>query len=76
MLQKGDVSPEKQREYIDVIGDEAGRLAKLATNVLNLSKVENQSILSDITQFNLSEQIRDCLLLLEKIGAPKSLTSK
>lgn len=73
MLQKGDVSPEKQREYIDVIGDEAGRLAKLATNVLNLSKVENQSILSDITQFNLSEQIRDCLLLLEKNWSAKKL---
>jgi len=33
--------------------------------VLNLTKVENQTILTDVTRFNLSEQIRSCILLLE-----------
>ena len=37
----------------------------MATNVLNLTKVENQTILTDVTTYNLSEQIRSCILLLE-----------
>ena len=36
----------------------------MATNVLDMTKVENQTILTDVTRFNLSEQIRGCLLLL------------
>lgn len=30
----------------------------MATNMLNLTKVENQTILTDVTRYNLSEQIR------------------
>ena len=41
------------------------RLADMATKVLDLTKVENQNILTDISIFNLSEQIRNCILLLE-----------
>ena len=36
----------------------------MATNVLDMTKVENQTILTDVTRFNLSEQIRGSLLLL------------
>lgn len=49
------------------------RLSYMATNVLNLTKVENQSILSDISEFNLSEQIRSCMLLLENKWAKRDL---
>lgn len=41
------------------------RLSALATNVLNLSRIENQTILGPKSRFNLSEQIRSCILLLE-----------
>ncbi len=47
----------------------------MATNVLNLNKIEKQTILSNITSFNLSEQIRNCLLLLEKKWSNKNLKS-
>ena len=30
----------------------------MATNMLNLTKVENQTLLTDVTRYNLSEQIR------------------
>ena len=73
MLQKGNVPPEKQAEYLGVISAESDRLCSLATNVLNLTKVENQSILSGVAKFNLSEQIRNCLLLLEKKWSAKNL---
>lgn len=73
MLQKGNVAPEKQKEYLGVIAAESDRLCSLATNVLNLTKVEKQNILSNVSKFNLSEQIRDCILLLEKKWSAKNL---
>ena len=60
-------------EYLQIIETESSRLADMATNVLNLNKIEKQTILSNITSFNLSEQIRNCLLLLEKKWSNKNL---
>ena len=74
LLLEGNLSPEEQREYLKVISDESHRLSAMATNVLNLTRVENQSILTDVTRFNLSEQIRNCLLLLENKWSEKDLT--
>jgi len=45
----------------------------MATNVLKLMKVENQTILSNVTKFNLSEQIRNCILLMENKWSKKNL---
>ena len=77
ILQKDEAShaltPEQRRAYLEVIADESDRLANMATNVLNLSKVENQQILTDVTEFNLSEQLRRCILLLEKDWTRKGL---
>ena len=49
------------------------RLSALATNVLNLSRIENQTILGPKSLFNLSEQIRSCILLLERKWNAKHL---
>ncbi len=72
-LQAGGLSEEEQREYIDIIASESDRLAKMATNVLLLSKLENQQIVTDQTAFDLDEQIRRCLLLLEKQWSAKDI---
>lgn len=73
LLNRGNLTPEQQREYLAVIEEESLRLSYMATNVLNLSRVENQAILTDVTEFNLSEQIRSCVLLLENKWAQKNL---
>ena len=73
LLKRGNLTEEQKAEYIDVIEEESLRLSALATNVLNLSKVENQTILRDVTSFNLSEQIRACVLLLENKWSKKNL---
>ena len=65
-LRAGGLTPEEEREYIRIIADESDRLAKMATNILLLSKLENQVIVTEKTEFYLDEQIRTCLLLLEK----------
>ena len=74
LLQKGNLSAEKQQEYLDIIVSESTRLAAMATNVLNLTKIENQNILSRIESFNLSEQLRTCILLLSDKWEEKQLT--
>lgn len=73
LMKSEKVPPEKMRKYLDVIEEEANRLAEMTTNMLNLSKIEKQEILTDCKQFNLSEQIRSCVLLLEKKWAQKKL---
>lgn len=73
MLKKDNLSEEQRKEYLDIIEEEAKRLADMATNVLNMTKVENQTILTDISKFNLSEQIRSSVLLLEEKWIKKNL---
>ena len=64
LLKRGNLTPEQQREYLDIIEMESLRLAAMATNVLDMTRVENQTILSNIVRFNLSEQLRSCVLML------------
>ncbi len=73
LLKRGDLTDEQRNEYLTIIEKESLRLADMATNVLNLTKVENQTILSDVSTFNLSEQIRSCFLLLENKWSQRQL---
>ena len=73
LLRRGDLPEEEKEQYLAAIEEESMRLAYMATNVLNLTKVENQTILTDVTVFNLSEQLRSCLLLLEAKWSQKEI---
>ena len=75
LLNSEDISEEKRKEYLKIIEEEASRLSTMTTNVLMLSKIENQSILYDKKEFNLSEEIRTCVLLLENKWMKKNLES-
>lgn len=65
ILENADLSEEERMQYVTAIKEESWRLASMATSVLELTKVENQSILTDVSRFNVSEQIRSALVLLE-----------
>lgn len=73
LLMDENVGDENKAEYIRIISDEAHRLSDMATNVLNLTKIENQVILTDVERFNLSEQLRGSILLLENKWTEKQL---
>lgn len=64
LLKRGNLNQQQKEEFLDIIEEESLRLSQMATNVLNLTKVENQTVLTDISYFNLSEQIRSSILLL------------
>lgn len=73
LLRKGNLSLAEQTEYLKIIEEESLRLSAMATKVLELTQVENQAILTDIAPYNLSEQIRGCIVLLEDKWSQKHL---
>jgi signal transduction histidine kinase len=73
LLKRGNLTEEEKTEYLDIIEEESLRLSAMATNVLNMSKIENQTILTNTSTYNLSEQIRSCVLLLEKRWTSKNI---
>ena len=73
MLKRDDLTQDEKNEYLDIIITESERLTELATNVLNLSKIEKQSILTDKTHYNVSEQIRRVIALLDKKWSDKHM---
>ncbi len=73
LLKRGNLTPEEQKEYIGVIEEESGRLSNMATGILQLSKIENQNVIGSRHRYNLSEQLRNCVLLLEKKWTEKGL---
>ena len=73
LLEEGDLSEEEKTEYLNVIEEESLRLSQMATNVLNLTKVENQTILPEIGKVDISEQLRTCVLMLERKWEKKNI---
>lgn len=72
LLKREDLTSQ-QAEYVKIIEEEALRLSQMATNVLDLTRVENQTILTDVASYNLSEQLRSCILLLSSKWEKKDI---
>ncbi len=73
LLKKDHLTPEERHEYIDIIISESDRLAALSTNILNLSKIENQATLFHTQLSRIDEQLRQTILLLEPKWSKKQL---
>lgn len=73
LLKEEDLTREERNEYLDIIISESDRLSVLSTNVLNLSKIENQAIITEESLFDLSEQIRRVILMMEPKWVEKKL---
>ncbi len=73
LLQKKDLSEEERREYAKAITESARRLASMITNILKLSKLENQQIFPKSEGYDLSEQLCTCLLQFEQVWEQKSI---
>lgn len=64
LLKDKDIDDEHYDEYVDIIIEETGRLSRLSSNLLKLSRLENQAIPDMEGQFSLDEQLRRCILIL------------
>lgn len=65
MLRKSGISEDERNEYLDIIISESERLSSLSSNVLTLTKLEGQAIISDKSSVNISEQIRLAIAMLD-----------
>ena len=73
LLKKGKLSEEQKAEYIDIIEKESLRLSRMANNVLLLTDMEHKDRPNELSSYNLSEQLRHCILLLENKWTAKHL---
>ena len=73
MLQRPGITQEERTEYAKAIDLAAKRLAQLITNILKLNKLENQQIYPKFKEFDLGEQLCQCLLQFEDIWEAKNL---
>lgn len=73
LLQSTDNIDEVENEYIEKILFNTKRLSSLVSNILLLSKIENQSIQTHQERFGMDEQIRESIVALEAAWAPKDI---
>lgn len=73
LLLEKDISTSEQRQYLEIIVEESARLSKLASNTILLSKLSSQQIVTDTERYDLSEQIRQCSIILSKEWLDKKI---
>ena len=73
LLQEPSLTEEDRNEYIRIIMDSTKQLSSMAGNILMLSRLEKQEIVTGKTLFKLDEQIRQSLLMLEPLWENKYL---
>lgn len=74
LLEDEEMPVEERREYLQIISSEARRLASLSSQILALSRVEAQVILTQTAPFNLTEQLRQSALMVEQKWAAKGVS--
>lgn len=73
LLQGCDSTDSEQQEYVEKILFNTRRLSTLVSNILLLSKVENQSIPTHRARYALDEQVREAIVSLESAWEPKEI---
>lgn len=73
MLQSPNLTEEQRLEYAKAITSQTKKLSNLITNILKLNRLENQQIYPDKKEYNLTEQVCECLLGFEQAWEEKEL---
>ena len=67
LLQTPNLSEEKRIEYAKGVTDGSRRLSDMMVNILKLNRLENQQIYPQALEFDLGEQLCQCLLQYENV---------
>lgn len=73
LLQAPELSAEERMEYAGGVTDGARRMADMMTNILKLNRLENQQIFPNSTEFDVGEQLCECLLQYEGAWEEKDI---
>ncbi len=66
LLESNDLSDEERMEYIGIIEEKSLGLSKLVNDILELARLEHQSSALSKELFSIDEQIRKCVISMEK----------
>lgn len=73
LLQGDNISDDKRVEYAKAIQDSSKKMTELITNILKLNQLENQNIPTEMKNYDLYEQLCECLLNFENEWEEKSI---
>lgn len=67
LLQAEEITDEERIEYARGVTDASRRMADMMTNILKLNRLENQQIFPQPKEYDLGEQLCECLLQYESV---------
>lgn len=73
LLQMPELSEENRMEYALGVAEGSRRLADMMTNILKLNRLEKQQIYPKTEEYDLGEQLRECLLQFENVWEEKEI---
>ena len=73
LLQMPDLAENKRIEYAKGVAEGARRLADMMTNILKLNRLEKQQIFPKTEEYDLGEQLCECLLQFENVWEEKNI---
>lgn len=66
ILLEGGLTPEEEQEYLELVNKESLRLSRLCENMLSISRLDHQQIVSKNDRVRVDEQIRKCIIMLSE----------
>lgn len=72
LLAEGTLNQEDSKEYLSILNDESIRLSRLCSNMLELSRLDNQKIPQKQEPIQIAEQIRKTIILLNEKWTEKT----
>ena len=73
LLSDPKITEEQQNQYFDYLKEATRELSSLVDNVLKLSRLQSQNIISQPQNFYLDEQLRRAVLMFERQWSEKNL---
>ncbi|WP_225744863.1 sensor histidine kinase KdpD [Marinilactibacillus sp. Marseille-P9653] len=73
LLLEDELDFDQQREYLNIIVEEASRLSDMTSTTILLSQLNTQEIVRDKKQYALDEQLRKCVILFLNEAANKNI---
>lgn len=73
LLEDDKLTNEERKHYLGIIFDATKKLTNLSSNILKITKLENQEVEINKTEYNLSEQLREVIILLQASWEKKNI---
>ena len=72
LLEDDKLTKEERQNYLNIIFDATKKLTNLTSNILKISKLENQELEISKKEYNVSEQLREVIILLQSSWEKKN----